>query len=329
MKTFFQNNIKYIIFYIIFLGICFIPLPYVIEAPGGLINLDDRIKVENSYDEEGSLNLSYVSEYPGSIPLLIVAMIRNDWNIEKKEESKMSNETYDEAEFRYKTNLQEAISNATLLAFNKAGKSIKEENCKLYVTYVYEDANTNLEIGDLIIKINGYKFQSKQEIKTYLNTLDSKEKLEILVENNGKDVTKYAYLNELDNRLSIGIVISKLCEYETDPSIKIHTDSSESGGSGGLMTSLSIYNKITEEDITRGKKIVGTGTIDENGNVGEIAGIFYKLKGAVNKKADIFLAPAGDNYEDAIKYKKKYNYDIKIYEISTFDEAVKILKSIK
>ena len=33
--------------------------------------------------------------------------------------------------------------------------------------------------------------------------------------------------------------------------------------------SLTIYNELTEEDITKGRKIVGTGTIDIHGKVGE------------------------------------------------------------
>ena len=36
------------------------------------------------------------------------------------------------------------------------------------------------------------------------------------------------------------------------------------------MLALSFYNSLIDEDITGGKKISGTGTIDLDGNVGEI-----------------------------------------------------------
>ena len=68
-----------------------------------------------------------------------------------------------------------------------------------------------------------------------------------------------------------------------------------------MITNLAIYNYLTEEDITHGKTIVGTGTIDINGNVGEISGVKYKLQGAIKEKADIFLVPSGDNYNEAIE----------------------------
>ena len=72
-------------------------------------------------------------------------------------------------------------------------------------------------------------------------------------------------------------------------------------------------------------KIIGTGTIDSEGNVGIIGGIKYKLIGAVNNKAKIFLCPK-DNYEEASRLAKERNYDIIIKSISTFDEAIKYLK---
>ena len=67
---------------------------------------------------------------------------------------------------------------------------------------------------------------------------------------------------------------------------------------------------------------------DINGNVGEISGIKYKLIGAVNKHADIFLVPEGENYEEAKKVKKEKGYDIDLVPVETFDEALKYLKNM-
>ena len=49
---------------------------------------------------------------------------------------------------------------------------------------------------------------------------------------------------------------------------------------------------------------------------------------AVRQKADVFLVPAGENYEEALKEAKRKNYSIKIEAVSTFDEALKKLKKI-
>ena len=91
------------------------------------------------------------------------------------------------------------------------------------------------------------------------------------------------------------------------------------------MMALNIYNALVEEDITGGKKIAGTGTIDENGNVGEISGIVHKIRGAENN-ADIFLAPSGENYEEALRVVQDEKLNIQLIEVSTLEEAIQKIK---
>ena len=47
-----------------------------------------------------------------------------------------------------------------------------------------------------------------------------------------------------DNRKIIGIIITTDYEYDLDPEITIKFKNSESGASGGLMLTLTIYNAI-------------------------------------------------------------------------------------
>ncbi|GHB19157.1 hypothetical protein GCM10010331_01330 [Streptomyces xanthochromogenes] len=63
------------------------------------------------------------------------------------------------------------------------------------------------------------------------------------------------------------------------------------GPSAGLMFSLGIVDKLTPEDLTGGKFVAGTGTIDDTGKVGPIGGIEMKLIGARQAGARYFLTP--------------------------------------
>ena len=67
-----------------------------------------------------------------------------------------------------------------------------------------------------------------------------------------------------------GVTTIQKYDYESPIEIKYQGTKKEYGSSGGLMNTLAIYNTITKEDITKGKKIICTGTIDINGNVGKI-----------------------------------------------------------
>ncbi|MFE9695550.1 PDZ domain-containing protein [Streptomyces sp. NPDC006270] len=63
------------------------------------------------------------------------------------------------------------------------------------------------------------------------------------------------------------------------------------GPSAGLMFSLGIIDKLTPGDLTGGKFVAGTGTIDDAGKVGPIGGITMKLVGARDAGARYFLTP--------------------------------------
>jgi PDZ domain-containing protein len=71
------------------------------------------------------------------------------------------------------------------------------------------------------------------------------------------------------------------------------------GPSAGLMFTLGIIDRIKGEDLTGGKTIAGTGTIDEDGIVGPIGGIPQKMRGARRDHATVFLTPA-DNCAEAV-----------------------------
>jgi PDZ domain-containing protein len=66
------------------------------------------------------------------------------------------------------------------------------------------------------------------------------------------------------------------------------------GPSAGMMFALGIIDKVGKIDLTHGRFIAGTGTIDSQGKVGPIGGIQLKMIAARNAGATIFLAPSGN-----------------------------------
>ena len=96
----------------------------------------------------------------------------------------------------------------------------------------------------------------------------------------------------------------------------------------GLITTLEIYNRLIKKDITKGLKIAGTGTIEEDGSIGEIGGVKYKILGAAKDKADIFIVPEG-NYKEAKQYIKDKKIKIKLIKVSTIKETIEKLEEYK
>ena len=327
MLNFFKRNIKYIIIYIVLIILLLIEFPYYIEAPGGTIDISNRINIENSYKSSGTLNLSYVSEYKATIITLIIFLFNSDYKVLSKNDVIPDNINIKDYEYRDSIMLKEAYSNAIYLGYTKANKNVIVNSEKVYVNSIFEESDTTLKVGDEILEVNNIKINSKEDIDNIIKNFNVGDTIDIKIIRNNKTDIKHATLIEYENNPIIGIIVSKIKDMDTTPKININYKARESGPSGGLMLALSVYNSLTESDITKGMKIVGTGTIDEYGNVGSIGGVEYKLKGAVKDKADIFLVPNGENYEAAIKLKKEKKYKIKIKGVSTFDEALEYLSS--
>jgi len=330
IKQFIKDYYLYISFYFVLLAVSLYPLPFYIYSGGGLISVDDRIEIEEKHEGKGSFHLCYVSELRATLPTYILAKILPSWDLVSIEESKLSeNETDQDIFMRDRLFLNTGNTNAVSLAYQKAGRTFEILGTKNYVLYIDENAKTTLKIGDDIRKINGKEIKNLEEIGQIISSSNEGDELEFSVIRNGQVKKATGTVYEVNGNHLLGIMIQTGFDYKTDPKIDLHFSDNEAGSSGGLILTLSIYNQLTTNDITKGLKIAGTGTIEMDGTVGEIGGVKYKLAGAVKEKADVFLVPKGDNYQEAMDEKKKNNYSIKIIGVETFDEALKSLENLK
>lgn len=327
IKQILKNNYRFLIVLFLLFGLVTFELPYYIDTPGGLIDVSERIEIENGYTPKGSFNLAYVSEMKATLPMLFLSLFNKDWDVLKKEEVIASNETIEEMNYRNNIMLQEANQNAIYIGFQKANKYVSITNQKVFVVYIDSMAKTDLKIGDQILSINGVKVNSKQDVYNILKECQVNETVSIEVQTKEEKLMKTATMIEEQERAIIGIVTAELKDVDTNESIQFHFKSSESGPSGGFMMALSIYNYLIEDDLTHGLKIVGTGTIDELGNVGSIGGIEYKIKAAVKKKAKIFFCPEA-NYDEAKKTIDENDLTIELIKVKHIEEAIEYLKNM-
>ena len=323
IKQYIKEEYKFLIIVLLLFVTMTYKLPYYIDAPGGIIDISKRIKIDNK-NINGTINFAYVTEMNATIPTYIISKINRDWDIIKKQEVIYENETEEDAQFRNELDLKEALSNALYVGFKESNEEFKTINNKVFVTQILKDAKTDLKVGDQILEANNIKINNIKE----LQSLEKQEgkKISLKVINNKKEFIRTAEYIKYNDNIIIGIALGQTFEIESNHKIDIDYKKRESGPSGGLMMALTTYSYLTNEDLTKGRTVVGTGTIDIDGNVGSIGGVKYKLIGAVKKKADIFLVPNGENYEEAIKIKKEKNYNIKIVGISDINEAINELK---
>ena len=156
-----------------------------------------------------------------------------------------------------------------------------------------------LQPEDLITAIAGEKVQTPQEVQAAVRAKTSGEEIEITIERDGNERTETVELGENPHEKGqpmLGILMTS----EPAGGISVNYNLNDIGGpSAGMMFSLAVVDKLTPGALNGGKFVAGTGTINEDGEVGPIGGITHKIRAAEDDGAELFLAPAGNC--DAVK----------------------------
>lgn len=323
MKRFLKENYKFMLFVITIVLLFTIKLPYYIMGPGGNINITNRVEMDGYKVDKGSINMLYVSEWKMTPASFLIAKLKG-YEINSINELKVSNETIEEIEIRNKIMRDNSLDIATMVAYNEANKKIAINGKENVVIATTND--NDFKVGDIILEVNNKSDIVVDDIKNEIDSGEVGDNINFKVLRGSKEINIQSKIVLEDNRKVVGIVVLTDYEFDMDPKINIKFKNSESGSSGGLMLTLTIYNAISDIDLIKGRDIAGTGTIGVDGTVGEIDGVKYKIMGASKNNMDIVFVPSA-NYEEAINTCKKYNYDLKVVKVDTFNEVVEYLKN--
>ena len=315
-----------LIIYIPILLIATIRTDYSLILKGDTQKFNSVVEIESDYKEEGSFSTIYVINMPKSTILqnLITA---SDSTIEKYKISSSSThindiENYNSGKIDYYSSIEIAIIQAYTEA-QKVSDDIKIDYSFFSYDVTWYSENSQFRIGDRIIGIDDV-YSDKPKLIEKIRNMTGEETFHIIRGNNNLDI-KW-------NKENDSISISERYKIDYDniyPKLKIK-DTNIGGPSGGLLQTLSIYNRLVEEDLTHGLKIAGTGTINSNGTVGKIGGIREKIPTALDDNIDIFLCAKG-NYDDALDAYNSLNgrSKMKLVCIETFSDAINYLRGYK
>ncbi|MGM9925262.1 MAG: SepM family pheromone-processing serine protease [Bacillus sp. (in: firmicutes)] len=326
-----------IIIGIVMLCAYFYPLPYYVSKPGMAKELEPIIEVEGGTQADGSLMLTTIQMGKANVYTYAMANMADYWHIYDDEEIRRENETDEEYEMRQLYMMEGSKEKAIISAFREADRPYEVIFKGIYVYGLVDDmpAKDILQIGDRITKVNKKTLQSKQQFTDYIAKHKEGDVINVEIIRDKKTINKDIPLQVIPDsgKLGIGILLIDDIEVKTTPHVSI--DSEQIGGpSAGLMFSLEIYNQLVEEDITRGYKIAGTGTIDETGEVGAIGGIEQKIVAASKSGAEIFFAPnekgsKDSNYAAAKKTAEEIDTEMEIVPVDTMEDALEYLEQLE
>jgi len=291
----------------------FIPVPYVMTSPGPVFNTIG--KVENvelisisgaqTYPTDGELNMTTVSEYGG--PQQGLDMFQAIWGWISPARRVVPREAiYPEGETEKENTARnvEAFSTSQSYAIAAAMAYLnKPVNEKIVVSSIGLDtpAQDKLRAGDEILTVDDVAIKTPEQvveavrskpIGTALNfsVIRSGSKLNVIVTSGSRlDNPETAEDEATIPYVGIGLDVNYSADFDIEFGV-----TGVGGPSAGTMFAVAIIDKLTPGALAHGKIIAGTGTIDPDGNVGNIGGIQQKLIGARNAGAVLFLAPQGN-----------------------------------
>ncbi|MUK89547.1 PDZ domain-containing protein [Ornithinibacillus sp. L9] len=313
-------------------------LPYYIQKPGGADALNPIVEVVGGYPSEGDMHLVTVRGGQATPIQYMFAKVLPYQEILPLHEVRpegITEEDYIQAQLQMMDSSQEK---AIVVAYEAAKEDIIIEDNGVYVVSVLEGvpADDILQVGDLITSIDQITMKSAEDLISYVSNKIAGDTIEIEFERDDELKTEsitLAELEELDNNVGIGISLVTDRKVQVDP--EVNFSSGRIGGpSAGLMFSLEIYDQLTEEDLTKGYEIAGTGEVDYEGNVLRIGGIDKKVIAADREGCEIFFAPnengaSDSNYEIAKKTAEKIGTDMKIVPVDTFEDAQSYLQELE
>src|SRR4030042_2408932 len=308
-----------------------IPTHYFLIIPGQAINLSKNITVENGEkDAKGQFLLTSTAIIKANLLLYIYGFFDPNIDLKNKDDEILLNMKQKDYIDIMEKLMQESQMISQVVAIRKAGYSTEISGRGILINGILDNspAKNKLLPGDVIIKIDEQPVYILEEFSEIIRSYNLSKIVKILFLRDNSTYSTSIPLIELpgtdDETEGIGIgIYADTKDLQCRFPLKIEIDLEKiKGPSAGLMIALEMLNQLTENDLSSGLLIAGTGNLSMDGRITEVDGIKQKIISAKKHKADVFLVPQ-KNYPEALKF----SHGIRIIPVDDFDDA--IMKLIK
>ncbi len=334
--------------YIFIMFVLIYPINYGIFNPGGLTEVKNLITIDYNQDKvvTGSISSTYVIDIKrpsffefiaaSFSPYRTVYALPDTYDSTDQQNDNIINTIYK----------KQSVDMSIYWAYKEAEAAYPEDiQATLIDEYYisseedYLNADKDITLGDIFVSVVGDNGVVTDLSQIADNTQNSTTYEWTFQDLDGKNFTVNITKNPETNKFGLSFARYQAIDQEnTFPTYSL-ADTHIGGPSGGLMQALAIYNMLVPEDITHGLKIAGTGTIQDNGDVGPIGAVEQKIATAYLNNVDVFFiqtkkedAPDGsyDNYAEALDACEKLGIDPSgwLVPVTTFQQALDYLDSL-
>lgn len=208
---------------------------------------------------------------------------------------------------------------AAYVAERAAGLAVPPPHLRVVVRAIFPGSRSGLRDGDVLLSVGGTSVATAAGLHAALAHVAAGAVVPVAYLRSGtRRVARIATIG-FKGRAALGVYVE---ERERLPKLPVPVRfrlPGVSGSSGGLMFALQIYATLRPSKVPEGAVVAGTGTLDSDGAVGEIAGTAQKLVAARRAGARVFLVPVANAAE--IRGAR----GIRVIAVRTFGDALEAL----
>ena len=298
-------------------------IPYFIIGPGPASDVEPLIQIDKTtvYPSKGHLLLTAVT-FQRASPFQAVAEWIDPAKILVPERELLAPGQTDQQEAVVaRSEMDTSKIDAAVVALSLESGYPAKHGTGALVENVYSGtpAEGRLFAGDLVTAVNGTTIQVPEDVSKAILAAGTTGRLDFTVTAAGQ--TRHVTLTPARikgvNKPIIGVSMVDNFPFP------LNISSGNIGGpSAGLAWTLGLIDLLTPGDLTGGRSIAGTGTIDlATGKVGEIGGVEQKVVAAERAGATIFFCPTGN-----VAAARGVASHITIVPVRTYTDALEYLK---
>lgn len=308
----------------ILLGAAQVSLPYYAFAPGDARQVNDLISVpkDRRFPAKGEVLLSTVSLRRVNALEAFIGWLDDDTDV-VHEDAVLGTTPRSQFTEQNVEDMRNSKQTAAVVALRRLGYTVAETGKGALIQDVGADtpAAGHLAQGDVVVGIDGSPVALAGDAIAGLKARQPGDTVRLDVQ----DAKGVARVEEIvlgarpDGAGGYLGVVLRTKEQKFDFPFDVVIDSGRIGGpSAGLAFTLGVIDSLTVGELTGGRKVAATGTIELNGEVGDVGAVTQKTAAVRAAGADVFLVPPGE-YEEA---KDHAGPKLKIVKVATLDDAL-------
>lgn len=308
----------------------FVRVPYVALGPGPTYNTLGRVggtevvsvAGKRTYPIGGELRMTTVS-LTDDVTLFgaLGLWLSGREALAPREEYIQPGQTREQVDRQNVREFRDSQSNAEVAALRYLGYPVKVVADKVMSG---SPAASSIKPGDELLEVNGTRIRQNEDVVSALKGTRPGQTVAVrLRRGDGAPLAERIKLGSNPDRKVGFLGITPIDHADVDFKVKISL-ADVGGPSAGLVFALAIVDKLTPGELNRGAMVAGTGEIDDQGKVGEIGGINFKLTAAREAGAREFLVPA----RNCAEARASAPDGLRLIKVSTLSDAVSALRDV-